>query len=161
MRIQLRCLNASDVTDQVCNGKQWRFVCGPSRRAIIFFKTQDMPLSVSAHWPAHTQTLTYPTAFISGCLAAGQPLNPDALNETFCQSPAPVFPTNWASSPSARVWLYRQGRVRGERKLHNTAGCSLQHKWFIGQWEAGVKDQDTREWQLEGKKVQGGKKKKK
>lgn len=133
---------------------------GHAGKQLSFLKTLDMPLSVFAHWPSHTQTLpTYPTAFISGRLAVGQPLNTDASNETFCLSPAPVFRTNWASSPSARVWLYRQGRVRGERKLHNTAGCSLQHKWFIGQWEAGVKDKDTREWQLEGKKAQGGKKK--
>lgn len=27
-----------------------------------------------------------------------------------------------------------KGGFTGE-KLHNTAGCSLQHKWFIGQWE--------------------------
>lgn len=59
---------------------------------LCFLKTLAMPLSVSAHWPSQSETLAYPTAFISGRLAEGQPLNSDALNETFCQRPAPVFP---------------------------------------------------------------------
>lgn len=99
----------------VCNAQKW---------------SSSLPLSVPTHWP-HSDV--YPAVLLAAVSEWANP-SPWCFKWNLLSVTGPVFRTNWASSLSGHVWLYRQGGLGGER-LHNTAGCSLQHKWFIGQWE--------------------------
>lgn len=98
----------------------------------------------------------YPTVLLAALSRSWLTPRPDALNETFCQCPGLVFRTNWASSLSGHVWLYRQGRVWGKEV---TQYCWLLSPTQMIYWpeRTGMKDRDAREWQSERKWVAKGK----
>lgn len=113
----------SDVTGQLCSLHSAVYICGEFTKV-----ASRCPYALTI---AHSDV--YPTVLLAAVSEWANP-SPWCFKWNLLSVTGPVFRTNWASSLSGHVWLYRQGGLGGER-LHNTAGCSLQHKWFIGQWE--------------------------
>lgn len=111
----------------------------------------EIPLSVpTAHTITHADT--YPAVLLVPVSELANP-SPWCFKWNLCQCPGLVFRTNWASSPSGHVWLYRQGRAWGGV----TQYCWLLSPTQMIYWpeRTGMKDRDTREWQ--NKRKWGGK----